>query len=62
MHHLDMYTEMDCQENAPKRFPLSTLKTVSLLGGRESKQLREDLGRCLEVVPWTNVRYVSEAS
>lgn len=44
-----MHTEMDGQENAPESFLLNTLKIVSLLGGRESKQLEGDFGRCFGV-------------
>lgn len=39
-----MRTEMECQENAPERFLLHTLRRIiSFFGGRESKQIERGL-------------------
>lgn len=39
-----MRTEMECQENAPERFLLHTLRRIiSFFGGRESKQIEREL-------------------
>lgn len=57
LYRTSLYTEMECQENAPEGFLLHTLRRIiSFFGGRESK--KRDLDRCLEVMWWTNIAWV----